>query len=167
MKASTASNKEKENDIFALDIGHIVRLHLIYLSFKISKDHLAASTFKDNKIRTHLENGCKIFALKQLILDSRSLYESGFFGRGTSRLLEASYQELLRTMRPQMVPFFEGFPKSSSNVPSTIGNFYGDIYEKQFETARNTRLNKAVVPSLYETHMKPVMTMRRPQVPKL
>ena len=66
-----------------------------------------------------------------------------------------------------MVSFFESFPKSSKHVPSTIGNFYGDIYEQQFETARNSRLNKPIVPALYETHMKPVMTMRKPQVPKL
>ena len=108
-----------------------------------------------------------MFALKQLILDSRALYESGFFERGAGRLLESSYQEVLRSLRPQMVSFFESFPKSSKFVPTSIGNEYGDIYEQQFETARNSRLNKAVVPAMYETHMKPVMTMRRPQVPKL
>lgn len=51
MKSSSASNKEQENEIFALDIGHTVRLHLIYLSYKIAKDHLAASSFKDDKIK--------------------------------------------------------------------------------------------------------------------
>lgn len=66
-----------------------------------------------------------------------------------------------------MVPLIESFPKSSIHTPSTIGNEFGDIYEMQFETAKNSRLNHGVVPSFFETHMKPVMTMRKPTVPKL
>ena len=60
-----------------------------------------------------------------------------------------------------MLSFVESFPKSYEFVPSTIGNKYGDIYEMQFDTARATRLNKAIVPSFFETHMKPVMTMHK------
>lgn len=52
-------------------------------------------------------------------------------------------------------------------IPSTIGNEFGDIYEMQFETARASSMNKAIVPDFYETHMKPVMHMRKPIVPKL
>jgi hypothetical protein len=73
--------------------------------------------------------GLKIFALKQLLLDSQGLYETGFFGLGSGRLLDLSYRELLKQMRPQMVGFVESFPESSQFVPSTIGNAYGDIYE--------------------------------------
>jgi len=70
-------------------------------------------------------------------------------------------------MRPQMVPLVEMFPECHTFMPTTIGNAYGDIYEQQFETAKNSRMNKPIVPSFFETHMKPVMTMRKPQVPKL
>ena len=65
-----------------------------------------------------------------------------------------------------MVPLVESFPNSSMFVPSTIGNAYGDIYEMQFETAKNSKMNQGIVPSIFETHMKPVMNLRRPQVPK-
>lgn len=51
------------------------------------------------------------------------------------------------------------------NLPSTIGNEYGDIYETQFATAQESRLNTGVVPELYYTHMRPVMDMCPP--PKL
>jgi len=60
-----------------------------------------------------------------------------------------------------MVGFVESFPESSQFVPSTIGNAYGDIYEMQFETAKNSKMNKGIVPEFFETHMKPVMTMRK------
>jgi len=162
MKASQASKKEQENELYALDIARMTRLHLIYLSFKLSRDRLNQASFKDAKIKTYLETACLIFAFKQLILDGQTLYESGYFGKGSQRLLDLAYRAALQKIRPQLVPFVESFPKSSQFVPSTIGNEYGDIYEMQFETARNSQLNKGIRPSFYETHMKPVMTMRKP-----
>ena len=66
-----------------------------------------------------------------------------------------------------MVSLVESFPKGTDLTPTTIGNAYGDIYEMQFETAKNSKLNSAIVPTWFETHMKPVMTMIKPQVPKL
>ena len=66
-----------------------------------------------------------------------------------------------------MIPIVESFPEISKFLPSTIGNRFGDIYELQFETAKASRLNHGIVPNLYETHMKPVMNLRKPIVPKL
>jgi len=46
------------------------------------------------------------------------------------------------------------------NFPTTIGNEYGDIYESQFDTAVNSRLNSPnPLPELFRSHLKPVMQM--------
>ena len=66
-----------------------------------------------------------------------------------------------------MISLVECFPEQFRFIPTTIGNEYGDIYEMQFETARASKLNHAIVPKFYQTHMKPVMNMRKVQVPKL
>jgi len=104
-------------------------MHLIYLSFKLARQRLNSKIIKDPKIKIYLEAGCKIFALKQLQLSSQSLYEAGFFGKGSARLLADSYEHVLHQMRPQMVSIVEIFPKLAAFVPSSIGNAYGDIYE--------------------------------------
>ena len=145
----------------------MTRLHLIYVTFKMARERLESSQFRDLAVKSILELGIKIFALKQLSLDYQTLYECGYFGKGSGRLLDLAYRGILEELRPQMIPIVESFPESYEYAPSTIGNKYGDIYELQFETAKNSRLNDGVVPSLYETHMKPVMNFRRPQVPKL
>lgn len=59
-----------------------------------------------------------------------------------------------------MLPFIEYYPELSYGLKSTIGNDHGDIYEKQLEVAKNSRLNKDEVPPYYEKYMKPTMTMR-------
>lgn len=66
-------------------------MHLIYLSFKIARERLTRKACVDPKIKVYLEAGIKIFALKQLQLDSEPLYEAGYFGKGSGRLLASSY----------------------------------------------------------------------------
>ena len=100
-----------------------------------------------------------------LMKDSEGLYECGFFGKGSSRLMTESFKDLLIQMRPHMIPLVEGFPLNSEDIGySTIGNKWGDIYEAQLDFAKNSRLNKRKVPRYYETLMKPTMTLRKPKL---
>ena len=92
MKANKASKKEQENEIFALDIGRMCRLHLIYATVKLGREVLSTETAKDPKVMEYLFVGLKIFALKQLLIDHQSLYESGYFGKGSGRLLDLAYR---------------------------------------------------------------------------
>lgn len=160
MMASKATKKEKENEIFQIEICQLVRLHIVYIFFRMAKESISQTSFKEANLRCHLETACQIFALKQLILQNTSLYEAGYFTRGSSRLLALSYEAALRKLRPQMVAIVECFPKAMDHAPTTIGNAFGDIYEMQFEAAKNSSLNKSVVPTYFETHMKPVMNLR-------
>ena len=103
------------------------------------------------------------FALNQLRLDSSPLYECGYFGKGSARLLNEAHKKALMDLRPQMVSLAEVVP--SMYAPSTIGNYYGDIYENKFETAVIAPLNTGTVNELAHTHIKPVMGLN--PVPKL
>jgi len=73
----------------------------------------------------------RVFALKQLSLDSAACYETGFFGKGSNELLMASMKKALTELRPHMVPLTELETMSELDMTylSAIGNEYGDIYE--------------------------------------
>lgn len=77
--------------------------------------------------------------------------------------MEGALKQNLIDLRPNMVSIAELLPDAS--IPSTIGNEYGDIYENQYETAKNSRLNTGETPEYYHTHIKPLMQMCPP--PKL
>ena len=70
MKESTAHKKEQENEIFAIDIARMTRLHLIYVTFKMARKRLETHEFTDSNVKAFLMVGLKVFALKQLLLDS-------------------------------------------------------------------------------------------------
>ena len=62
-----------------------------------------------------------------------------------------------------MIPLAEGFPQLDSSF-TVIGNKWGDINEAQLDFAKNSRLNDRQVPRYYDTLMKPVMTLRKPNL---
>jgi len=43
MKESTAHKKEKENEIFAMDVSRMTRQHMIYVTFRMAKERLEAN----------------------------------------------------------------------------------------------------------------------------
>ena len=153
---STAPSKTKQNDLFAIDVNRMTRLHLIYIMYERARKNVESKAIKCANLRRTFYDVLANFALKQVMLDSSPLFECGFFGAGSSDLLENAYKQTLTNLRPEMIGLAE---MSFLEPPTTIGNFYGDIYENQFETAARSRLNKDEVPKLYQTHIKKVMRM--------
>ena len=92
-----------------------------------------------------------------MLNDSTVLYETGFFRQGSNDLLNKAMEELLRELRPLMIPLVEArtdlFDKSHLTC---IGNPYGDIYETQLSWAMSSSLNKQPVPPYWESYMKPI-----------
>ena len=115
--------------------------------------------FKDEKIRELLNLMIQVFALKEITRDNQLIYESGFFSKGAATLLNESYNSVLRTLRPHLIPLIESgmLEREDSWNLSVIGNKYGDIYEAQLEVAKNSRLNTGNPPPYFETLMKPLM----------
>ena len=63
-----------------------------------------------------------------------------------------------------MIGLLEYCPELEKSLASTIGNEYGDIYEKQLEVAKASKLNENEIPPFYNTLMKPTMGMRAPKM---
>ena len=164
MKASDAPKKVQENELFAFEVGKMSRQHISYMIFTLAKKQLDEFDFKDKNIKPIVELLLKIFAVKQLKNDCSDLYETGFFGAGSAKLLDAAHKKLLVDLRPHMIPLVEISPKAEGGMLSAIGNKEGDIYECMLDTAKSSTLNKNKVPTYYEEYMKPTMQMRRPKL---
>ena len=79
--------KERANEAFALDIDSAAKLHIEYLIVSVARQHFKSHQFKDPRINELLELMIQIFAAKLLMKNTEGLYEIGFFGPGSRRLL--------------------------------------------------------------------------------
>jgi hypothetical protein len=95
-----------------------------------------------------------IFGLSQLQEDSAALFESGYFTKGHYKMVIEALKKRINEIRPQLIPLVEcgGFEAVSS-----IGNYYGDIYETQLEWAKGSRLNTGKLPKGFEYYQNKVM----------
>lgn len=116
---------------------------MLYLCFLQYKRRVKRFEFKDGRTKEVLLLLAKVFALKQLTLDCTPLYETGFFGKNSDKLLNEAFKVALKQLRPHMVNLVELNYDSviDGTGMSAIGNEYGDIYEEQLDRAMKGRFN--------------------------
>ena len=91
LSESEASEKEKQNEMFADEVQRCTQLHLKYVMFKMARQRIEEHSFTDKNLPPILCLLTTIYALKELIKDNQLLYEVGFFGAGSLSLLNDAY----------------------------------------------------------------------------
>lgn len=148
-----------QNETHAQQIQHMSKAHMMYVTFKVGRMYLASTDYKCPNLKSVLTLVTKVFALKQLTLDSVPCFDSGFFSKGALDLLNDSMNAALIELRPHMIPLAEyKMPMDNWYTDiSSIGNQYGDIYETQLNYAVNSRLNKTHSPDYFESLVMPMV----------
>ena len=103
LSESKAPSKTKQNELFAIEVNRMTKLHLTYIIYTRACNIVKSMTIRDENVRTVLIQAFGAFALKELILDMAPLYESGYAGRGFNDLLEASYARSLNILLPVLI----------------------------------------------------------------
>jgi len=116
-------------------------LHMRYLVFKIMKEDIEKNTPKCPKAKENLDLLLSLLGVYELDSNNSPLFECGYFKKGMGEVINDALKDIYTKLRPQMVPLIESWAKSDDTLMSAIGNSYGDIYETQFEWAKNSRLN--------------------------
>ena len=142
MQGSKATSREKDNELFAQAKMKMVRAHMTYLNFYVYLADIQKQDFKDKRIRPILLDMVKISALKSLMDDCGPVFDSGYFGPSAWKNMQLAFDQLIKKIRPQLVPLGEIKMYPDDVLVSSIGNYYGDIYEQQLEWAMNSRMNR-------------------------
>ena len=107
----------------------MTKSHIMYVTFLTFRDSIEKSNLKCPKVKENLNNLCKLFALNELMTDSSSCYEAGYFKVRSGQHIMDAIKSLMVAIRPQIIPLVEAFDVPESMIVSAIGNYYGDIYE--------------------------------------
>ena len=63
MMKSKASENEKTNSLFTMDIIEMTRNHMVYLAFKVFKNAIETGSIKCKRAQEHLKNLAILFGL--------------------------------------------------------------------------------------------------------
>ena len=69
-----------------------------------------------------MHNLARMYAVQELLSDSSSLYEAGFFKLGTAPIMLEAAKKLMTILRPAMIPLVEAWGIADSMLVSAIGN---------------------------------------------
>ena len=157
MGTSGASKMDKTNSIFGLDIVTMAQLHIKFILFKLMKNMTADILCA--KLRGHMFNLCTLMGLTFLQEYKTNGFESGYFTKGTTDLINEAVKILLVRLRPQAIPLVELLHQPDSYLMSAVGNSYGDIYETHLEWAKTSRMNKnpGNIPDGFMEYIMPIM----------
>jgi hypothetical protein len=111
------------------------------------------------KLRGHMFDLCTLIGLTFLQEYKVYGYESGYFKKGATELINEAIKILLERLRPQAIPLVELMSYPDSFTMSAIGNSYGDIYETHLEWAKDSRMNKTPgnIPVGFDKYIRPIM----------
>ena len=99
-RESKASASKKQNDLFAIEVKNMTRMHLIYKMYELAREKLESAIAEGSNLKKNIHTVLANFASSQLKLDSSPLYECGFFGKGSARLLSQAHKQALVELRP-------------------------------------------------------------------
>ena len=79
LMTSTASEQDKVNSLFALDIISMAKTHLMYATFQMFRNGIESMDIKCPMVKANLRLLCQVYALYELLQDSTANYETGYF----------------------------------------------------------------------------------------
>lgn len=127
---STASENEKQNTLYAVEIVEMSKNHIMFVTFKFFRERIKSlGTNSCKNVKQNLEYLAMIYALTELQKDSIGNYECGYFSSGMKNMILDALKKLMEIIRPQMISLVESFKVHDGVIVSAIGNSYGDIYE--------------------------------------
>lgn len=71
--------------------------------------------------------------------------------------LQRWLEDLLGMIRPNAVGIVDGFDIRDEILGSTLGAYDGNVYERLYEEASKSPLNKEPVNKSFEQHLKPLL----------
>ncbi|KAG7167057.1 Peroxisomal acyl-coenzyme A oxidase 1-like 1 [Homarus americanus] len=141
---------EGENTVLWLQ-AHI--RYFICKTFVESVESLDAS----EGVRSVLQSLCRLYLIYYINLKQGEFLRYGALTSKNLAFLEKEMCELLAVLRPRAVSLVDAFDMPDALLNSTLGSWDGNVYQRLFDEALKSPLNKTDVPDAYYKYLRPLM----------
>lgn len=137
----------------------LVRCAELHTRYFICESFLSTveSVSVSDGVRSILLALCRLYLIHHITLNQGPFLRSGGLSAADLSVLEEEICELLARLRPQAVPLVDAFDIRDELLNSTLGAWDGRVYERLYEEALKSPLNKTDVSKAYYKHLRPVI----------
>lgn len=133
----------------SLELVDAVRAHCFFVM--VEQFTVTVSHVENDNLRKALHQLCSFFAVSQMIDQPWN----GLIHSQHSELIQEASNQLLHLLRPNCVAFVDAFDFPDRVLNSTIGSYDGNVYERLYESARRSTLNRRDPFDGYYEHLRP------------
>ncbi|KAK7083992.1 Acyl-coenzyme A oxidase (Acyl-CoA oxidase) [Halocaridina rubra] len=108
-------------------------------------------------VRSILRRLCRLYMIYHITLNQGLFLRNGALAASDISILEGELSVLLASLRPDAVNLVDAFDVHDRVLDSTLGNWDGNVYERMYEEAMKSPLNKTDVPQAYYKYLRPLM----------
>nr|XP_002131877.1 peroxisomal acyl-coenzyme A oxidase 2 [Ciona intestinalis] len=140
----------------SVELVNVVKAHItqyIVATFASVIDELSCSP----PVKTVLLQMCALYALENITLYSGDFLKVGYLSPKQCDLALEAELDLLSCLRPNAVGLVDAFDYSDDLLQSCIGAYDGNVYERLFEWAKKSPLNKTEVHEETYKYLKPYL----------
>ncbi|XP_068216003.1 peroxisomal acyl-coenzyme A oxidase 1-like [Palaemon carinicauda] len=111
-------------------------------------------------VRNILKDLCRLYLIYHITLEEGMFLKAGVLSPGDIKVLEEEMTELLGRLRHQAVNIVDSFDIDDKLLHSTIGAWDGNVYQRLYDEAMKSPLNKTDVPKAYHKYLKPLINAK-------
>ncbi|KAK7067248.1 Acyl-coenzyme A oxidase (Acyl-CoA oxidase) [Halocaridina rubra] len=126
-----------------------------YICENFVKNVKSAET--SQKVKYILEALCRLYLIYHIILNAGDFLKCGTLSSKNIERLQEEMGDLLATVRPQAVSIVDSFDIDDKILGSALGCWDGNVYQRLYDEALKSPLNKADVPQAYYKYLEPLM----------
>ena len=118
------------------------KVHSIYMCAKLFADKIERANVKDPALRGYLTSLGSIFMSQQLLENGQFLLLEGLATAQQFDQLREHIGKEIRRVRPQLLNIVEAFEIADETLNSAIGHSDGRAYERLWEAALSSPINR-------------------------
>ncbi|XP_050736712.1 peroxisomal acyl-coenzyme A oxidase 1-like [Eriocheir sinensis] len=140
----------------SVSLVHCAELHIRYYICEQFLRTVESVTVSEG-VKNVLLGLCRLYLIHNAILNQGHFLRSGALSEAELSLLEEEMCELLAELRKQAVPLVDSFDIRDELLGSTLGAWDGQVYQRLYDEALKSPLNKTDVPKAYYQYLRPLL----------
>ncbi|XP_064097588.1 peroxisomal acyl-coenzyme A oxidase 1-like [Macrobrachium nipponense] len=109
------------------------------------------------ELREIMRNLSRLYLIYHITLQPGAFLKSSALTAEEISHLEEEMCSLLASLRPQAVSIVDSFDFDDDQLKSTLGAWDGNVYQRIYDEAMKSPLNKKDVPDAFHKYLRPLM----------